>query len=84
MKNFVNLSVYHSPRIINGKKAAKKMKRTYIFSFYGKRDGNGFSLPGGNSSAYSPRDQLNISDERSTFRTTQTINTMMVRLHFSR
>ena len=65
----MNLSVWLSPRIINGKKAAKKMKRTYVFSFYGKRDGNGFSLPGGNSSAYSPRDQLNISDKRSTLPT---------------
>ena len=77
MKNFVNLSVYHSPRIINGKKAAKKMKRTYVFSFYGKRNGNGFSLPGGDSSAYSLRDQLIISDKRSALPTTPIPKTVL-------
>ena len=73
----MNLSVWHSPRIINEKKAAKKMKRTYVFSFYGKRDGKGFFLPGGNSSAYSPRDLLNVSDKRSTLPTTPSPKTVL-------
>ena len=53
------------------------MKRTYVFSFYGKKDSNGFSLPGGNSSAYSLRDQLNISDKRSTLPTTPIPKTVL-------
>ena len=73
----MNLSVWLSPRIINGKKAAKKMKRTYVFSFYEKKDSNGFFLPGGNSSAYSLRDQLNISDKRSTLPTTPIPKTVL-------